>query len=222
LRGSDDIIATSFPAADGGEASPLTSPPSELGRFYRIDSVEILRGLAALAVAWVHLTSGYKDQWVPATGSHGWLGVEIFFVISGFVIPFAIYRSFAQLSIREPLILTGLTLAACGGIMAIQDHSVQAIVGAATACLILMTTTRSLTEGLWRPFLGLGAISYSLYLVHVPVGGRVVNLLGRFIPDAPLAQLALSLSALAVSLVTAGIFWRCFEVPAQKLSRRVG
>lgn len=32
-----------------------------------------------------------------------------------------------------------------------------------------------------RVWATLGSISYSLYLVHVPLGGRVVNLLGRYV-----------------------------------------
>jgi peptidoglycan/LPS O-acetylase OafA/YrhL len=68
----------------------------------------------------------------------------------------------------------------------------------------------------------LGSLSYSLYLVHTPVGGRVINLFGRFAPDTPWADLLLSLSGLAVSLATAFIFWRWIEQPAIKLARQVG
>lgn len=31
-----------------------------------------------------------------------------------------------------------------------------------------------------RVWVYLGTISYSLYLTHVPLGGRIVNLVGRF------------------------------------------
>ena len=56
----------------------------------RLNTIEYLRGLAALAVAWFHLTNTYGDNWVRASGAYGWLGVEVFFVISGFVIPYAL------------------------------------------------------------------------------------------------------------------------------------
>lgn len=55
----------------------------------RIEIIQYLRGVASLAVAWFHLT----NQWtggVRASGTYGWLGVEAFFVISGFVIPYSI------------------------------------------------------------------------------------------------------------------------------------
>src|SRR5260221_1098387 len=61
----------------------------------RIESIEALRGLAALAVAWHHFTNGIGligDGWLKASGAYGYLGVEIFFVISGFIIPYSMIR----------------------------------------------------------------------------------------------------------------------------------
>jgi peptidoglycan/LPS O-acetylase OafA/YrhL len=65
----------------------------------RLEGLELLRGLASLAVCWFHLTSFHyntPDQrgyaLVRHTGAYGWLGVEMFFVISGFVIPYSLYR----------------------------------------------------------------------------------------------------------------------------------
>jgi peptidoglycan/LPS O-acetylase OafA/YrhL len=60
----------------------------------RVEIVDPLRGLAALAVAWFHFTNGsgfVKTEWLRASGRYGWLGVEVFFVISGFVIPYSMY-----------------------------------------------------------------------------------------------------------------------------------
>jgi len=47
-----------------------------------------------------------------------------------------------------------------------------AVVGLATAAIIAFFNF----DKLMRPFTFLGTISYSLYLTHAPVGGRVVNL----------------------------------------------
>jgi peptidoglycan/LPS O-acetylase OafA/YrhL len=66
----------------------------------------------------------------------------------------------------------------------------------------------------------LGAISYSLYLLHVPIGGRVINIGRRFI-DGPVQELFLSLAALAVSLLVATIFCRYVEEPAKRASKRI-
>jgi peptidoglycan/LPS O-acetylase OafA/YrhL len=60
----------------------------------RVEILDPLRGLAALAVAWYHFTNCselVKTDWLRASGAYGWLGVEVFFVISGFVIPYSMY-----------------------------------------------------------------------------------------------------------------------------------
>ncbi len=57
-------------------------------------SVDILRGIAALAVCFFHLTgsSGLSKN-TANLGKYGFLGVEIFFVISGFIIPYSMYKA---------------------------------------------------------------------------------------------------------------------------------
>lgn len=70
-----------------------------------IDGLDFLRGMASLSVCWFHLTSityGLETgaglyEYVRLTGKYGWLGVEVFFVISGFVIPYSLYRAKYQL-----------------------------------------------------------------------------------------------------------------------------
>lgn len=54
----------------------------------RLEHVDILRGFAALSVVWFHLTgsSGSSEE-IASMGKLGYLGVEVFFVISGFIIP---------------------------------------------------------------------------------------------------------------------------------------
>lgn len=58
-------------------------------------SAHILRGLAALAVAWFHFTNAQplfvdRGSTLGLSGSYGYLGVPVFFVVSGFVIPYAL------------------------------------------------------------------------------------------------------------------------------------
>lgn len=66
-----------------------------------------------------------------------------------------------------------------------------------------------------RALTGLGAISYSLYLVHVPAGGRVVNL-GARLPDHVVVHLGVLTAAVFASLATAIAFWWAVERPSQK------
>jgi len=63
----------------------------------KIDTIQSLRGIASLAVAWSHLTASATYSPLKFSGMYGWLGVEVFFVISGFIIPYALHRSNYQL-----------------------------------------------------------------------------------------------------------------------------
>ena len=63
----------------------------------RIGVINALRAFAALAVAWGHFVAG-QGKYLGASGKYGYLGVDIFFVISGFVIPWSLYRSRYALS----------------------------------------------------------------------------------------------------------------------------
>jgi peptidoglycan/LPS O-acetylase OafA/YrhL len=64
----------------------------------RISVINALRALAALMVAWGHYVGG-QGKYIGPTGRYGYLGVDIFFVISGFVIPWSLYRS--QYALRD-------------------------------------------------------------------------------------------------------------------------
>lgn len=79
---------------------PSEAPPAPEQRSSRIAVLDPLRGIAALAVMWFHFTNGGQlfdnrgtaSQWIKASGHFGWAGVEFFFVISGFVLPYALQR----------------------------------------------------------------------------------------------------------------------------------
>jgi peptidoglycan/LPS O-acetylase OafA/YrhL len=64
-------------------------------RSTRVEIVEPLRGLAALSVAWFHFTNGGallpSDSRLRDWSSRGWVGVEVFFVISGFIVPYSLF-----------------------------------------------------------------------------------------------------------------------------------
>jgi peptidoglycan/LPS O-acetylase OafA/YrhL len=77
------------------DASHRCMNPSDQGRLLPLDS---LRAIAALAVLLYHYTQGYEQivgpHSAPVPGfALGYLGVELFFVISGFVIAWTLQRS---------------------------------------------------------------------------------------------------------------------------------
>lgn len=57
----------------------------------RIPIIEGMRGLAAISVALYHLTATLPSA-VFQPFHYGWLGVDAFFVISGFVIPLSLFN----------------------------------------------------------------------------------------------------------------------------------
>jgi peptidoglycan/LPS O-acetylase OafA/YrhL len=55
----------------------------------RLQAVEYTRGVAAFMVMWFHFTFRLPDGALRVSGLYGYLGVEVFFVISGFIIPYS-------------------------------------------------------------------------------------------------------------------------------------
>lgn len=80
--------------------------------------------------------------------------------------------------------------------------------GSAAAFVLLAPCDNALASTrLGRRLIALGAMSYSLYLIHVPIGGRVVNLLRR--SELPVMMIVL---AAALASVAAGyLFFRVVE-----------
>ncbi len=67
----------------------------------------------------------------------------------------------------------------------------------------------------------LGAISYSLYLLHVPVGYRVMNMIRR-LSDGELEPTLTIVAALAASIAGAALLHRLVEQPSLRFAARIG
>jgi len=318
-------------------------------------TVDALRGIASFGVAWFHITHG-NPNFLPAgllksSGKYGWLGVQMFFVISGFVIPYSLYKAqyelsqygrflakriirldppyfadiflilalafvvplapmfngppanytFAQLLghlgyanslIGKPwvnpvfwslgiefqyyllvglifpllvasnrlirlalivaLLLPGLFISRpslifawlplfVAGILTFQKKVGLLSTRFFTAGLAVVFSIVWFEGGLGLPaaivmlltalaiaFLRLrssrltwlGLISYSLYLVHCPIGGKVVNLGARY-AHGVYSEIAVLLVALTASILAAYLLYRAVELPSQRLSSRI-
>lgn len=66
----------------------------------------------------------------------------------------------------------------------------------------------------------LGNISYSLYLLHVPVGLRVINIARQWYESELMRYIAI-LVAIAVTLVASYLFYRYVELPFKKMSQKI-
>ena len=313
----------------------------------RISVVEALRGLASISVALFHFCDQLNSIGARLIGAYGWLGVDVFFVISGFVIPLSLYGTgygirdfpfflFRRLVRLEPpylvsialiivlwhassmapgfagaapnysapqiashlfylvpltgyswlspvywslayefvfYIIVGLTfgylirrnvaatvaLALCTVVIAyliyktVDVRIMEFLVGAmlmravivedihAKAWLLLSLAAvficggiatgtavaigaggiyflRSVDFGRWA--LLFGGLSYSLYLVHVPIGGRVIDLAERFGHGGLYEAIAVA-CALAASVAVATLLHRWVERPAMAASRKI-
>jgi peptidoglycan/LPS O-acetylase OafA/YrhL len=327
--------------------------PGRAPRSDRIATVDSLRGVAVFAVVWFHLTNGnpllQSPGWLRTSGRLGWLGVDIFFVISGFVIPHALYR--ADYRIRDcgrfllrraarleppylvsivlyiavtlissrlpgfrgqppsytlpqllshvpyltgllgftwinivywslalelqyylligwsfPLIVhpnvwvrvvTVLAFDAVGfavpselivlhwmplftlgvlvfllrsGLLGVRWYVMHVVVAAACARAILGVEVAAVAgvtslviafvELDAAPLLFLGTISYSLYLIHVPVGGRLVNAIVRFSPG-PVLTAGLTVAIFGACVIAAHVFYVSVEKPAKDVAHRL-
>jgi len=79
-------------------------------RIGQVASLDTLRGMSALAVCWYHFSGNslIGAGAIRTSGAYGWLGVYVFFVISGFVIPLALLRGRYSLSNYRTFLLRRL------------------------------------------------------------------------------------------------------------------
>jgi peptidoglycan/LPS O-acetylase OafA/YrhL len=330
----------------------------ELSGRSRLDHLDAIRGLAAMAVCVFHFTHGAKllppNAVLNVLPKYGYLGVEVFFILSGFVIPWMLWKTdyrlngfgrfFAKRMVRlyppflvanalvyllffasrasplfagsrEPIdysamafsflldatYLTGilerpwisvvawtlaievqfyivagilmgfmvrfpawatalaLALLAISGSVLTDDRFVFRYLpffalgwsgafftrhkqswypwlAASVSAGIILWTSSGLQLGLALAALGvivfwkwavpgwllaLGTISYSLYLVHVPIGGRVVNLGLRFAKSGTMEVVPVIVAGIVLSVAASAVFWRYVEYPAQQWSRKL-
>ena len=125
-----------------------------------------------------------------------------------FVIGYLLYAYMVEEREPGPLLLVGAIAIAT---MVWSGQLLELLPVAITVCVILLR---------WRPgpvMLWLGAISYSLYLIHYPIGVRVVRLFGRL--DIPGIEVWAYAASLALVLAASWAFYAAFEKPSLRLSR---
>ena len=115
-------------------------------------------------------------------------------------------------SISTSIFLIGIII--CTFVHATIKNPIGAIVGLVTCLLILY-----LPEIKSKYLKKLGVISYSLYLIHVPIGGRVVNLLERFTTNS-IIRILILLLAFIISVCVAYLLYIGVEKGSHKLSRK--
>lgn len=65
-----------------------------------------------------------------------------------------------------------------------------------------------------------GVMSYSIYLLHVPIGVKVIYLLGR-LPNSTVAHIATLTAAFSVTFAASYVMWRWLERPSLLLAKSI-
>ena len=155
---------------------------------------------------------GLVQLCLPGTGTiFSWLGYFGLGVIT--------FQAYSQLI---PKWFFWVSLFALGAIVS-ENGGVAAATLATGTCITILFAGHSLAQSRNRPYRILswtGAISYSLYLLHCPIGGKIINLGGRLSPSPWTACLFLALGV-ATSLLSAWIFYLVIERPAKRLASSI-
>jgi len=71
----------------------------------RSSGLDLLRSIAILSVLFLHLTESIKStpEWLHQFGKYGWCGVDIFFVLSGFLIGGQVFKSKDEIPLMRSL-----------------------------------------------------------------------------------------------------------------------
>ncbi len=120
-----------------------------------------------------------------------------------------------QLTTRQIPMLEGWALAALavGAALPMSRHS-EVVAGLASLLAI-----RYLPAVHWRPGIWLGMISYSLYLIHFPLGGKLINLM---LPRTPEAwRIIWFPAAFVVCFFVAYLLYVWVEKPTSAWSQRI-
>ncbi|HEY0098614.1 MAG TPA: hypothetical protein VGB76_06635, partial [Pyrinomonadaceae bacterium] len=96
----------------------------------------------------------------------------------------------------------------CAGLYLTMGAAIAAVGAAVAASIVFVPLNNSFLNFF-------GAISYSLYLLHVPLGGKVINLGARF-EGSSLSKILTLLAAFGLSVGAAYLFYRFVERPSQR------
>ncbi len=128
-----------------------------------------------------------------------------------FTVGILLYRYLAhKLKWTEALLIAVPILA-----ILFYQYSYKEMIVVVCTTILILCPFRLTTFGVF-----LGNISFSLYLLHFPIGLRVINLTQRFLETQSLRQ-AMVFVALSVSFLAAYIFYKYVEEPFKTLSQRI-
>jgi peptidoglycan/LPS O-acetylase OafA/YrhL len=160
-----------------------------------------------------------QSRLLQLTGLAAWIVAPLLVANSTTVFP---WTSLFAMGIIAYLIFGDL-LARCSGFILFalstavtfwQKGIVSVSLALVTICLILLAPQLKNRALIW-----LGTISYSVYLLHVPIGGKIINLSKR-LPDLPFYKTGAFIAATIITVVLAYLFHRFIEAPSHRWAKR--
>lgn len=171
-----------------------------------------------LLIALIFPLISHKNRliWIPALVG---FNVLSFYMDRNFVFNFSIfftcgillYRYFFDKLDKTEILVTGLAVIL---FLTYQYSYKEIIVVVLTSFVILLPLNPT---GLSTFF---GNISYSLYLLHFPVGLRIINLTQRFSDTQPLRQFMI-LFAFLFTIVISYYYYKIIEKPCKDISQKI-
>ena len=171
--------------------------------------------IIALCITWL----SSSRRWLRSATLLLWIAAPLIAPWHGTFLPFGATFALGIIFFQKSIGLISTvetTLWAAAAILVSILHGDFAIAGASGASFLFLAIVPQLK---WRLLLSIGAVSYSLYLLHVPIGGRIINLSEHF--TLPwIGRVGAVAAALAASLAAAAIFYRLIEKPSHEAARR--
>ncbi len=125
--------------------------------------------------------------------------------------------AFAWSQRRLSRVQLALAVAVASGVAWAVSGGVAAVASLAT---VLVMISGFEPGPVWRPCLWIGEHSYSIYLLHIPVGVRVLDLCRARPSWLPSPYLVLA-AAMALVLIASWSLFRCVELPSQRWSSAI-
>lgn len=143
------------------------------------------------------------------------------------VLSFTVLRAWQARNLRAALLaaLIGLVLIVIGVVTKSSYPLTMYATASVTALglVLLHPFDSKMSEVKWlKPLAFLGVISYSLYLVHLIVVSKTMNLSKRFVDIDSLWVLPVVLFATVAAIVTGVLFYRFVEAPLERWRKGVG
>lgn len=149
----------------------------------RYDVLDGLRGVAAMTVVIFHLFETYNLEGCQQTINHGYLAVEFFFVLSGFVIGYAYDDRWDRMTLASfikrrltrlhPMLVIGTVVGAClfffgaGAFPLVLQSDMWMILACFLLCLLMIPCPTSMDIRGWQEINSFNGASWSLTFEYV-------------------------------------------------------